>query len=194
MRMRVNGTVKVKKKAGCLTRLLQLFVVFIILVVIAGMNSDKTNTSSNNVTVSPKNTVKATENPTASPANVQTEDSSAEPTTEPFTILLTYPELGEYGQYYTFNENVKKAEESDKETIIQCYVPAGNYTLTNEGKYPTYVFIYTKETVISKDGWEEPKDGWVSKILQVGDSCEISIEEGRYINLQENDVFKLVQK
>lgn len=204
-----------KEKMGCLQRIWHgiislikgVLIFFGILLVIGFIigDSDKENTEVEQPvvtetitsTVAPTTTVKPTDIPTAAPtptfSEQPTEVPTAIPTKEPLEIILKYPELGEYGVYYTFNENVEKAEESDKETIIQCYVPAGDYTLTNEGKYPTFVYIYSKETVISSFGWEEPAETWVSQMLQVGDSCEIAVAENHYINLQQNDVFKLVQ-
>jgi hypothetical protein len=143
--------------------------------------------------------VKATATPsvkvTTAPTLAATAIPTAIPTEAPLEIVLTYPELGEYGVHYTFNANVEKAEESDKETIIQCFIPAGTYTATYEGNGPwSFVYIYSKETIISDFGWEEPADVWVSQQLKPGESCEIAIKEGYYINLQQNDVFKLVKK
>lgn len=178
---------RAKKTPGCMTRIFQFFFIFIVLAVLFGVGSDgNETTTSSGGTIRPTATAKATQKPTAAP--------TIEPTAEPFTIRLESPNLGEYGKYYTFNENVAKAEDSDKETIIQCFVPAGTYTVTNEGKYPTFVFVYSAETVISEDGWEEPAETWGSSMLKVGDSCEVTVKEGHYINLQENDVFKLIQK
>lgn len=141
-------------------------------------------------------TAKPTSTPTAAPtatATVQPTETVA-PTAEPLVITLKYPDLGEYGRYYTFNENVAKATAEDLNTVIQCFIPTGTYTLTNEGKYPTFVFIYSEETRITDAGWEEPVDAWSSGMLKVGDACEITIEEGHYIKLLTNDTFRLVQK
>jgi hypothetical protein len=178
---------RAKKTPGCLTRIFQFFFIFIVLAVLFGVGSDgNETTTSSGGTIRPTATVKATQKPTTAP--------TVEPTEEPFTIRLVSPNLGEYGKYYTFNENVAKAEESDKETIIQCFVPAGTYTATNESTHFRYIHIYSAETVYNEDGWEEPKYTWVSPKLDVGASCEITVEEGFYINLQEKDVFKLVRK
>lgn len=132
-------------------------------------------------------------------AEVKAATSTAAPTAAPtekrLEILLKYPELGEYGKFYTMNEKVEKAEESDKETITQYFVPAGTYTVTYEGRSPwSYVNVYTKETIITEYGWEECADCWISEQLKPGDSCEVTVPEGWYIHLNENDVFRLVQK
>lgn len=163
-----------------------ILLALILFAVVGNSNSkDDANTSTTTATKKPAITQSATNTPVP-------EVKATEQPDVPQTITLRYPELGEYGEYYTFNQNVKKAEETDKETIIQCYVPAGKYTLTNDGNYPTFVFIYSRETVISSMGWEEPAETWSSDMLLVGDSCEIEVKEDHYINLQQNNVFTLV--
>ena len=214
---------KVKKKPGCIGRIFRLFIILVLIGAVFGAFGDKKETKDAPVqtinqktdslvetpdanTPIPEHTSTPSSVPTSTPTAEPTEKPTAEPTEKPTSeptntpekesseINLEYPDLGEYGTYYTFNEKVKKAEESDKETIIQCFVPAGEYALTNNGKYPTFVYIYSKDTVISEDGWEEPAETWSSKMLNVGDTCDITIEEGHYINLQENDVFTLIIK
>ena len=165
-----------------------ILLALILLAAIGNSNStDDSNTTATTTTKKPAITQSATNTPV--PDTKATEQPDA-----PLTITLRYPELGEYGEYYTFNQNVEKAEASDKETVIQCYVPAGKYTLTNEGNHPTFVFIYSRKTVISSMGWEEPAESWASQMLQVGDSCDIEVKEDHYINLQQNDVFRLIEK
>ena len=208
-----------KKKPGCIGRVFRFFIILVLIGAVFGAFGDSKETKNTPVQsndlktetlvetpvantpipeITPTPTSVPTSTPTYEPTSDQTEEPTAEPTNTPdeevSEIKLEYPELGEYGTYYTFNENVKKAEEIDKETIIQCFVPAGEYTLTNNGKHPTFVYIYSKDTVISEDGWEEPAETWSSKMLNVGDSSDITIEEGYYINLQENDVFTLIKK
>ena len=175
-----------KEKKGCMQRLFRTLLIFagiLIFLSLISSDSDKENQPSTQTTATP--VITASTVPTATP--------TITPTEEPFEIILKHPELGEYGVYYTFNEKVEKAEESDKETIIQCFVPAGVYTVTNIDRSPwTFVYVYSKETRISDFGWEEPAETWVSPMLKVGESCEVTIPEGWYINLQEQDHFKLV--
>ena len=186
-----------KKRSGCclgkLTRVVLYFICFAMVVAMFSSIGDTDTTNTSQATAPASSTV--TPSTTKSPTIAPTDATTAEPTTEPFEILLKWPDLGEYGEYYTFNEKVKKAEESDKETIIQCYVPAGVYTVTNVDHSPwSFVYVYSRETVISEYGWEEPADTWVSPKLEVGDSCEVTIPEGWYINLQQNDTFRLIRK
>lgn len=205
-----------KEKMGCLQRiwhgiirLIKCVLIFFGILLVIGFiigDSDKKNTTVEQPTatavitstVVPTTTAKPTESPTVAPTPTftksTTEAPTATPTKEPVEIILKHPELGQYGVYYTFNEKVEKAEESDKETIIQCFVPAGVYTVTNVDRSPwTFVYVYSKETIITDAGWEEPAETWVSPMLKVGESCEVTIPEGWYINLQEKDHFKLVQ-
>lgn len=182
---------------GCLQRVWHFirgaFIFFVILLVIGFVvgDSGNKNTTAKQPIVTEPVTATVAHTATAKPTETQT----AAPTKEPFEIILRYPELGEYGVYYTFNENVKKAEESDKNTVIQCFVPAGVYTVTNIDCSPwTFVYTYSKKTVITDAGWEEPADGWVSSMLKPGESCEVTIPEGWYIELLENDHFKMVLK
>lgn len=184
-----------KRSGCCLVKLVKWFLCFLVFsVVIAlfvGNDSTKDTVEPTAAVTSSTATATVTEAPTETPTDKPTET----PTAEPFEIVLKWPDLGEYGVYYTFNENVKKAEESDKNTVIQCFIPAGVYTVTNIDCSPwTFVYAYSKETVISEDGWEEPADGWVSSMLKPGESCEVTIPEGWYIKLLENDNFKLVLK
>ena len=138
-------------------------------------------------------TPSVTQSATNTPVPISDTSTTVQPE-EPLTIFLKYPELGEYGEYYTFNKNVKKAEASDKNTVIQCYVPAGKYTVTNEGNYPAFVFIYSRKTVINSSGWEEAAEYWQSDMLQPGDSCDIEVPEDHYIKLFPNNVWKLVER
>lgn len=204
-----------KQRRGCLGgffriiwKLIKAFVffvgAFVILAIVLALNSNdaekapapsKVPTAISTIQKStPAPTKAQTQKPTATPTIAPTPTPTVKPTEKPIVIQLAHPALGKYGKYYTFNENVAKAEDSDKETIIQCFVPAGRYTVTNEGKYPTYVLVYSEKTVINEDGWEEPAETWGSSLLKVGASCEITVKEGHYINLQENDVFQLIQK
>lgn len=165
-----------------------ILLALILLAVVGNSNSNDTATTSTTAaTKKPAMTQSATNTPV--PEVKATEQPDA-----PLTITLQYPELGEYGEYYTFNQNVMKAAESDKNTIIQCYVPAGKYTATNEGNYPAFILIYSRKTVINSSGWEEAAECWQSDMLQPGDTCDIEVPEDYYIKLFQNNVWKLVEQ
>lgn len=189
---------KQKNSSCCLFsffRILFTFAFLLLVIGFIGVGSVNKDTSGSSVTAKATATTKVTAKPTVAPTEKATEHPTVEPTEKPLEIILRYPELGEYGRFYTMNEKVEKAEESDKETIIQCFVPAGTYIVTYEGRGPwSYVYMYTEKHVITEYGWEEPADAWVSQQLRPGDSCEVTVPEGWYIHLNENDVFSLVQK
>lgn len=177
-----------KKKRGC-GSLIFVCLVFVATLGVLGGDSGSstpkaTTTKAAIVTKIPSVTI--SEKPTAKP--------TVKPTEKPLEIYLRYPELGEYGRYYVWNLFAERATKEDMYTVIQCFVPPGTYTVTNVGRYPTCVFVYSKETIITDVGWEEAVDGWASGILQVGDSCEVTVKEDYYIKLLQNDNFKLVQK
>lgn len=166
-----------------------ILLVLILLSAISNSN-DKDDSA---VTPAATKTASVTQSATNTPVPVPDTNATIQPE-EPLTITLKYPELGEYGEYYTFNKNVKKAGASDKNTVIQCYVPAGKYTITNEGNYPAFVFIYSRKTVINSSGWEEPAEYWQSDMLQPGDTCDIEVPKDHYIKLFQNNVWKLVER
>lgn len=193
---KTKGSAEKKKFGGCFGTLCKgIFYAVCFIVVLSLLNKDlngqkKERPATAAVTVTATAASSHTEPPTTELTSASTEETIAEPA----EIILCYPELGEYGQYYTFNENVEKATEEDKNTIIQCFVPAGDYIVSNEGKYPNFVYVYSKETVISEDGWEEPADGYISPMLQPGESCDMTIKDGYYIKLLDNTSFKLTRK
>jgi hypothetical protein len=169
-------------------------IILLVLILLSAIGNSK-DVDDSAVTPTATKTASVTQSVTNTPVPVPVPDTSAtvQPE-EPLTITLKYPELGEYGEYYTFNKNVKKAGASDKNTVIQCYVPAGKYTITNEGNYPAFVFIYSRKTVINSSGWEEPAEYWQSDMLQPGDTCDIEVPKDHYIKLFQNNVWKLVER
>ena len=177
-----------KKKRGC-GSLIFVFIVFVATLGVLGGDGGSSTpkaTATKAAVVTKIPSVTISEKPAAKP--------TVEPTANPLVIYLRYPELGEYGRYYVFNAFVEKASKEDMNTVIQCYVPAGTYKVTNLSRYPTFVYTYSKETHITSAGWEEPVEGWASEMLKPSYSCEVTIEEGHYIKLLDNQHFMLVQK
>ena len=163
---------------------IKLWQVILFILILSALSNGGTKKNSSTSSTAPDSTVSAvsTAFPTTAKADTKKE------------ILLRYPQLGEYGQYYTFNETVEKATDEDRNTVIQCFVPAGDYIVTNEGKYITDVNVYSEKTVITEEGWEEPADAYIVPQLQPGASSPLTIREGYYIQLLENDVFRLVRQ
>lgn len=167
-------------------------IILLVLILLSAIGNSK-DADDSTATPAATKTASVTQSATNTPVPVSDTSATVQPE-EPLTITLKYPELGEYGEYYTFNKNVKKAGASDKNTVIQCYVPAGKYTITNEGNYPAFVFIYSRKTVINSSGWEEPAEYWQSDMLQPGDACDIEVPKDHYIKLFQNNVWKLVER
>ncbi len=186
----VQSQKQTKKSKGCLGRSFKAIIWLLALFAIIGIlgqnkKSQKTESTVPTATVTATATVMATK---ASATETPTKDPEKE------EIVLHYPDLGEYGRYYTMNGSVEKATDEDKETIIQCFVPAGDYLVINETKYPRYVNVYSEKTIITDMGWEEAADGYVSEQMQPGGSCKITIKEGYYIKLMDNTTFRLIRE
>lgn len=103
---------------------------------------------------------------------------------EKLSFELVAGEAGEYGTVVTFNKGT-----DGEDTIIAYHVPAGTYTVTNKGEYMNQISIYSDETHITEEGWEEPAETFGAKLIDAGESDTISIEEGQYIELSEPAIF-----
>lgn len=180
--MKEKRAMKKERSGCCLGKLFKWivygFALMVVLALFGSVNGDKD-------AAQPTATVKASTS-TAAP--------TATPTEEKLEILLAYPDHAGYGKWYTFNLGVEKATDADRTKKLQCFVPAGDYVVTNESKYWACVYVYANETAISEEGWEEHTDGWASPILKAGESCDITVPEGWYVLLQEPNIFRLVQK
>ncbi|TCL44462.1 hypothetical protein [Harryflintia acetispora] len=110
-----------------------------------------------------------------------TEQSSSEPI---LTFELVAGEAGEYGKLVTYN----KGTEFEK-TFYAYYVPASVYTVTNVGEYMGQICIYSGETYITEEGWEEPAESFGVELLDVDETTTITVKDGQYIEIQAPDEF-----
>lgn len=115
-----------------------------------------------------------------------TESSKIE---EKLVIELVAGEQGEYGTLVTFNKGTEF-----EQTVIAYHIPAGEYTVTNIGEYMNQFNIYSDETHITDEGWEEPAEGIFVKLMDVGATEDFTIEDGQYIKIVEPGKFKIEQK
>lgn len=115
-----------------------------------------------------------------------TENSEIE---KKLVIELVAGEQGEYGTLITFNKGTEF-----EQTVIAYHIPAGEYTVTNIGEYMNQFNIYSDETHITDEGWEEPAKGVFVKLMDVGATEDFTIEDGQYIKIVEPGKFKIVQK
>ena len=114
--------------------------------------------------------------PSEEETTITTTETTVEETLAP-DIELVAGEMGEYGQ-----ERVVNAGTDFEETVFCYYVPSGTYTVTNMGDNPTQVDVLKDELVITEEGWEEWADA-EAYLIQIDESCEISVPEGYFIEL-----------
>ncbi len=118
--------------------------------------------------------------------------SSEEKTNEPeqeekLIIELVAGEQGEYGKMVSYNKGTEF-----EENFYAYFVPAGTYKVTNTGKYMNQINVYSDKTQITEEGWEEPAEVGMVKLLDVGKSDTITVKEGQHIDIgAENGYFKL---
>ena len=125
------------------------------------------------------NDTSTTTNPSGSISS-DTTNIFTEPATEPLTFVLT---AGEYGKLITYN----KGSEFE-ESFYAYYIPEGSYTVTNKGKYMRQVSVYSNETHIKEDGWQEAES------FDVSNSDTISVGADQHILIAEPSVFVFVQQ
>lgn len=115
-----------------------------------------------------------------------TENSEIE---EKSVIELVAGEQGEYGTLVTFNKGTEF-----EQTVIAYHIPAGEYTVTNIGEYMNQFNIYSDETHITDEGWEEPAEGIFVKLMDVGATEDFTIKDGQYIKIVEPGKYRIEQK
>ncbi len=108
---------------------------------------------------------------------------------EKLVIELVAGEQGEYGTFVTFNKGTEF-----EQTVIAYHIPAGEYTVTNIGEYMNQFNIYSDETHITDEGWEEPAENIFVKLMDVGATEDFTIEDDQYIKIVEPGKFKIEQK
>ena len=92
-------------------------------------------------------------------------------------ILLVAGEKGEYGKYTAMN----------KETFYAYYLPGGVYSVTNAGEYPAQVSVYEGIQWNAETGFDEYSADGGALRLEVGESGEITIPDGWFVEIREPD-------
>ena len=105
------------------------------------------------------------------------------------SITLTAGEAGEYGQEITYNKGTEF-----EETFFAYYIPEGTYTVTNAGDYMSQINVYSNETIITDAGWEEAESTGDVKLIDVGESDTITVEEDQHVEIAEPSVFELIKQ
>lgn len=103
-------------------------------------------------------------------------------------ILLVPGEQGEYGELITLN-----ADTEFEETYYVYRLPAGTYTVTNVGEYANQFNVYGDTIYQTAEGWDELSDVFYVKLMDVGESDTITIEDHQIIEIHEPGNWKLVE-
>ena len=92
-------------------------------------------------------------------------------------ITLVAGEKGEYGKYTAMND----------ETFYAYYLPGGVYSVTNAGEYPAQVSVYEGIQRDFETGFDEYSATGDVLRLEVGESGEIAIPDGWFVEIHEPD-------
>lgn len=133
-------------------------------------------------TASPEdNKVKAEKETVASEKDESSQETEAEvePEEVALTIDLVAGKENEYSKSRTWNAGTEY-----EETQLVYYVPAGTYEVTNAGEYPTQVNVY-EGVAVTDEGWEEPANVGDVITLKVGETGQITVPEGYYVDIAE---------
>ena len=108
---------------------------------------------------------------------------------EKLVFELVAGEQGEYGDLNTLNAGTEF-----EETQYVYHIPAGTYRVTNIGEYMSQISVYSDETHITEEGWEEPAETIFVAVLDVNGSKEFTIADNQYIEIHEPAKFKIEEQ
>lgn len=130
---------------------------------------------------------KSNEEATTTDTTETTTETATEQTSAD-AIVLKEGELGEYGTA----EKLEQDGEVLKE-YIAYRVPSGTYTITNKGANRTQITVYKDGTNVNEDGnVEQNMSDTKPLLLDANASDTLTINDGEYIEIYENDVIELV--
>lgn len=118
-------------------------------------------------------------------ANSNTGDESG----DSFDFTITNGEVGEYGFEKTLN-----AGTDGEETKVCYHIPAGTYSVKNIGEYAGGINVYSDETHVTSEGWEEPAESGDGGQIQPGESMDITIGDGQYLEININGALGFIKK
>ena len=123
-------------------------------------------------------------------ASSSVEAEPAAEQSEPATpaIELVAGEQGEYGQELVLNAGTEFEERN-----IVYYLPAGDYSVKNVGDYRTQASVY-EGVQTNEDGWEEPANTGDILMLDAGQTGDLNVPDGWYIEIQEPTHIELTPK
>ena len=182
-----------KKTSGCLVAIL-IVIGLSCLSALSGnhnKNNGQHSSAPNEPTVTTAVSTTVTEPSTTAAETAAPEESSAESQTESTAeeaepIRIVADEENEYSEEYTLNAGTDMPD-----TNIVYFLPAGRYKVTNVGDYRNQFNVYSRETHITDEGWEEAADSLPALLLEPGESQEVTIPEDYYIEIH-GGAFELV--
>lgn len=108
-------------------------------------------------------------------------DDSADLAAEENTAIeLIAGEQGEYGKLITMSAGTDM-----EESFYAYYIPAGSYTVTNEGEYMTQISVYGGFAKNEETGYDEYTDVGDIVLLDAGEEASVEISEGWFVEIQE---------
>ncbi len=107
-----------------------------------------------------------------------TEDTQ-DATTSSDVIELIAGELGSYGKTITMSEGTDMEEE-----LIVYYVPKGTYTVKNVGDKSVQVSIYEGIAKDESSGYDDYTNVGDVALIDAGDSAEMHVPDGWFIEIQ----------
>lgn len=155
-------------------------VVFFVLAAIGGINKPKSDTSTNSNQAQEQKSEQSTEQKAA---DERAQDTKEEQQPQKLEFTLTTDKPGDYGKEITINEGTSSAK-----TLIAYYVPAGTYTVKNNGKFATQITVYTSDLKQQKDStgatYNEQVGSPTQKpvVIKKGESAEITVASGEYVS------------
>lgn len=176
----VDTSKKPQKVNGCLVTVLIVLLLFLIFLFISAISS-----------ISNSNQLNSANMPTNTQNNIPTNTSVVEQSivseeNQNSTITLVAGEENEYAELLTLNAGT----EFEKSQFVY-YLPIGTYMAKNVSSYPSQINVYSRETHITEEGWEEPGETIFVKLLQVGESVELAIDDNQYIEIHKPDIIEL---
>ena len=103
-------------------------------------------------------------------------------------ITLVAGEQGEYGEQLSMSAGTEF-----EETFYIYRVPGGAYSVTNAGEYPAQVSVYEGIRRNAETGFDEYSATGDVLRLEVGESGEINVPDGWFIEIHEPDKVELVR-
>ena len=182
-----------KGKKGCLIAIIIFAGLSLLSAIFGNHTKNETNDSStdsnNNITTETTTIAYTVPDETATETTTTESVESSDETTvsdNQQPIILEAGTENEYSEHLTLNAGTEF-----EENLIVYVLPAGKYNVHNITGNFAQINIYSKDTHITDEGWEEPEEAVFVKLLKEDESTEIEINEEQYIEIHEPAKFEL---